>query len=246
MGTKGKGFTLVELLVVISIIGILLAISIPVYGRAKATARRNKCMTQLHAVANAIRMYRDDWGAFPNVTMRDSTVLPPPDPTSKNDLGAVVSLYVNADLDDNAVLRCPDDTVGPTNDPLYTSYNSWTNPTSTHGDKIDQLYNWYGYDANSAGLESLADAGATYNIVTDALGRAMWVGYVDASTPGTWTGVFRGLCNANAPDGTVITHCPYHRANYRTDTMLDVVAFLGGNVEIKRVARFNWVAQQNQ
>jgi type II secretion system protein G len=96
MDTKRKGFTLVELLVVIGIIGILLAIVIPVYGRAKERARQTQCQSYLHSIAMAIRMYRDDWGAYPSVAMRDPTLAgspsAPTDPTSKSNLGGIVSL----------------------------------------------------------------------------------------------------------------------------------------------------------
>ena len=46
MSTRRKGFSLVELLVVIAIISILLAIIIPVYGRAKEKARQSDCAAQ--------------------------------------------------------------------------------------------------------------------------------------------------------------------------------------------------------
>ena len=57
--SRKRGFTLVELLVVISIIALLLAIIIPSMNKARETAKRVVCSNQLKEVARAISMYAD-------------------------------------------------------------------------------------------------------------------------------------------------------------------------------------------
>jgi prepilin-type N-terminal cleavage/methylation domain-containing protein/prepilin-type processing-associated H-X9-DG protein len=60
MYNKQRGFTLVELLVVVSVIALLLAIAVPSLGKARNYARQTACKSQLHNVALAFRMYLDD------------------------------------------------------------------------------------------------------------------------------------------------------------------------------------------
>lgn len=60
-----KGFTLVELLVVISIIGILSAIAIPKFTSATATARGAKIQADLRTIDSAIQIYYASAGSYP-------------------------------------------------------------------------------------------------------------------------------------------------------------------------------------
>jgi prepilin-type N-terminal cleavage/methylation domain-containing protein/prepilin-type processing-associated H-X9-DG protein len=60
MMRRGKGFTLIELLVVIAIIGILAAMVFPVFARARESARRAVCLSNVKNVALAIQMYLAD------------------------------------------------------------------------------------------------------------------------------------------------------------------------------------------
>ncbi len=59
-----KRFTLVELLVVIAILMILLALLLPVLGRAKEMARRVVCMSRLRQQTMGALMYSDDYDRY--------------------------------------------------------------------------------------------------------------------------------------------------------------------------------------
>jgi len=63
---KSRGFSLIEMLVVISIIAALAAILIPVLTKAKARAARMACISNLRQMGLALQMYREDWkGVMP-------------------------------------------------------------------------------------------------------------------------------------------------------------------------------------
>jgi len=62
---RRKGFTLIELLVVIAIIAILAAMLFPVFARARESARKIQCLSNVKNIAMAIQMYLSDYDRFP-------------------------------------------------------------------------------------------------------------------------------------------------------------------------------------
>jgi prepilin-type N-terminal cleavage/methylation domain-containing protein len=66
--TRRHGFTLIELLVVIAIIGILAAMLFPVFARARESARKIQCLSNVKNIAMAVQMYIADYQQSPPVS----------------------------------------------------------------------------------------------------------------------------------------------------------------------------------
>ncbi len=60
-----QGFTLIELMVVILIIGILVAIAVPVYFSAQNSAKMRTCQANLRTIDGAIQTFAASTGADP-------------------------------------------------------------------------------------------------------------------------------------------------------------------------------------
>src|SRR5574340_351055 len=63
---RRRGFTLIELLVVIAIIAILAAMLFPVFARARESARKTQCLSNIKNIATSVQMYLSDYGRFPS------------------------------------------------------------------------------------------------------------------------------------------------------------------------------------
>lgn len=62
-----RGFTLVELMIVVAIIGVLSAIAVPIYANMQARARIAKAQADIRTLAGAVAAYGLHVGSFPTV-----------------------------------------------------------------------------------------------------------------------------------------------------------------------------------
>ena len=110
-----RGFTLVEMLVVIAIIGLLLGLMMPVLASARNMARKTDCQIRLKQIGLAMNSYVDASGNFPDVGQMPS--LAPTYPTMVSVLGPYTE-------QNKQLFACPMDTEYFSKEGLSYEYRS--------------------------------------------------------------------------------------------------------------------------
>ena len=133
-----RGFTLVELLVVIAVIGILISLLLPAVQAAREAARRTQCKNNLKQVGLALQMHHDAHKTLPAGWVTTSPMAPDgPDPLGEPGWGwasSILNYMEETAVHDNLInkklsitdpandaarlkylpiFRCPSDVAGP-------------------------------------------------------------------------------------------------------------------------------------
>ena len=138
-----KAFTLVELLVVITIMIIMMALLLPVGKSMLVSNQVMTCAGNLHKIQQSLKMYYTDYQGVPPVwiagdgsgtpySVMTSASAAPVDPGSGQPTNPLWALYTQQYLRDKSCLHCPADIVNtdPTVPAYYESYTG-AQPSST-------------------------------------------------------------------------------------------------------------------
>ncbi len=245
--TVKRGFTLVELLTVIAIIAVLAGLLFPVFARMGNEARKRSCGSNVKSIVQAMVMYKDDHGVYPDALYGISYRGGPLEPR----------LYPHY-VKDRSVFTCPnhpqqwkaDDTLVQPLQFMNGDMNPGVPAVESHySTTVDPSRPW----ALAFARRDSYDIQYRPNTVngTPYLNYSKyWDGY---SKPPTTTGVSpdigdtaRQLIFRNPSDSTVVTVCLYHSdmnaAGQPSTGGMAVVGFLSGRVQdipADRVSR--WV-----
>jgi len=159
---RTRGFTLVELLVVIGIIALLISILLPSLNRARETANRVKCAANLKSIGQAILLYANEnkqayprtlysggttagtciptWGSVPTATNPfASGKTPGTDVPAYNDVTAAIFLLMSTEDVSPEIFVCP-------------SSNAQKWDYGGGGNSVANWCNWNGTGSNPGGI----------------------------------------------------------------------------------------------
>ena len=172
---RSLGFSLVEILVVVSIIGLLAGLSIPAVGGALASARKAKVSAMAHQIRSALVQFNTEYGYFPTNGFLNGVGR-----TGPGLALVLVGLDTNANPRQIGFLEIPQDF---TTNELGNVSNGIVTPRGFY--KIGQSNLFVSVDHNYDGMVTVTNGTAQTNIRASV---AVW--FIDPKDPtktiGTW------------------------------------------------------------
>jgi len=227
-----RGFSLIELLVVIAIIAILAAILFPVFERAREGTRRTACMSQMHSIGQAVKIYHEDNQKYPSVLAANPYIAfgtgqtPYTGSGTPLDIDQVLArplIKMRSTVPGKQTFSCPDNlTKNPTaaTTAVYPPKVPLTGQVKKNGAPV-YFYSYDSYDVGPAlDPNNLATQPFTYELHYSL----DWTGAVGANDPPNQ------MKYPNPPQSsTVVTWCTYHAAVNHSDQI--PVLMLDGSVK---------------
>ena len=130
---KSKGFTIVELLVVVSIIALLIGILLPAIGKARDKARTSTSISNLRQLATAHNAYAGDWEDS-QLSLNRYTI------SAYGSMGAYNDAIGYLDGDENRITGHPPQVAGWGVGPPGSIYEGETRPYSYWPSDIDHRW----------------------------------------------------------------------------------------------------------
>jgi prepilin-type N-terminal cleavage/methylation domain-containing protein len=205
------GFTMVELLTVIAIIAILAAIIFPVFSTVRKNVYKAQCTSNLHSLAQALKLYKDDWKVYPEALFGFYN----PDSQAP---GRIQTFLWPQYIREKSAFRCP---LAPERSTESTRLMQTLQPVTGEGWKY-QYFAWDSYDGSIVPHNS---PNGLYQLHYLRKWSPGGIGFQDDP---------RQLIYRNPPDNTVVTWCTYHRdysGQQPAQGSIDLVLFLDGHVK---------------
>lgn len=220
-----RGFTLIELLTVIAIIVILAAILLPVLGRVREQSTRTECMSNLHQIATAIKLYKLDERGYPlDLTER-------PIPPNERWFGP-------ADAQGRPTREGPGYGLAT----LYPDYIQSLRTFNCGDNETDSLAAEGGQNPPANQAEAQSATGVSYNSYDGydlPLQQLRYDRYWRDPVSALDRHYRRQLCWRYPPEDTVVTWCVFHRSFPPDDLTAtispkdkDIVLFLDGTTRL--------------
>ncbi len=238
---KQHGFSVIELLTVIAIIGILAAFLFPVITSAKENAKKTQCMSNMNQIWTALKAFQQNEGRYPDFIagpypVGGTGVIDIKD-TPGVEGGRAVSLYPEY-IKSETNLYCPLAVKNGTR-VEYTRHQTipdpmWHNVSGFRGTApaAFQVYPFSTYDVQNP--RNSGQWEAHYSTV--------WLDPPSGTAPSNFPDPDfpRQLRWKMPPEDTVVTWCSYHRetkSNQVSPGSNDLVIFLDGHVKPMNSAR---------